>query len=174
VIQALVQHGADINAKDIDGNTPCHFCSEYGHKLCLKFLLTRYPYLFANNNEDKSAIDVAISEEILTEFQEFIHQSKDLNTQKKKTDVPQRVAATQKKITKMGAATPNPNDKTSGADSQPDSHGQSSGSNSISDGRINSARNTNNNSRLSNNTRMINKVTAVKNKIQANGGTDKN
>jgi hypothetical protein len=29
--------------------------------------------LFANNNEDKSAIDVAISEEILTEFQEFIH-----------------------------------------------------------------------------------------------------
>jgi hypothetical protein len=28
-------------------------------------LLTRNPYLFANNNEDKSAIDVAISSEIL-------------------------------------------------------------------------------------------------------------
>jgi hypothetical protein len=66
VIQALVQHKADINAKDIDGNTPCHFCSEYGHRYCLKFLLTKNPYLFANNNEDKSAIDVAISGDILT------------------------------------------------------------------------------------------------------------
>lgn len=61
----MIQHGADINAKDIDSNTPCHFCSEYGHRFCLKFLLTRNPYLFANNNEDKSAIDVAISSEIL-------------------------------------------------------------------------------------------------------------
>ena len=66
VIQGLVQHGTDINAKDIDGNTPCHFCSEYGHRYCLKFLLTRQPYLFSNNNDDKSAIDVAISNDILT------------------------------------------------------------------------------------------------------------
>jgi hypothetical protein len=65
VIQALVQHGTDIDAKDIDGNTPCHFCSEYGHRYCLKFLLTKNPYLFANNNENKSAIDVAISNDIL-------------------------------------------------------------------------------------------------------------
>ena len=54
------------DAKDIDGNTPCHFCSEYGHRFCLKFLLTKNPYLYANNNEEKSAIDVAISGEILT------------------------------------------------------------------------------------------------------------
>jgi ankyrin repeat protein len=66
VIQALVQHKADINAKDIDGNTPCHFCSEYGHRYCLKFLLTRQPYLFSNNNENKSAIDVAINNDILS------------------------------------------------------------------------------------------------------------
>ena len=65
MIQALVQHGTDIDAKDIDGNTPCHFCSEYGHRYCLKFLLTKNPYLFANNNENKSAIDVAISNDIL-------------------------------------------------------------------------------------------------------------
>jgi len=66
VLQALVQHSADINAKDIDGNTPCHFCSEYGHRYCLKFLLTKQPSLFSNNNEDKSAIDVAINNDILT------------------------------------------------------------------------------------------------------------
>jgi len=23
--------GADFDAKDIDGNTPAHFCAEYGH-----------------------------------------------------------------------------------------------------------------------------------------------
>ena len=63
--EALIENGADINAKDIDGNTPCHFCSEYGHRKCLKFLLTKRPYLFANNNDDKSAIDVAINGEIL-------------------------------------------------------------------------------------------------------------
>lgn len=61
-----MQHGADINAKDIDGNTPCHFCSEYGYRFCLKFLLTKQPYLFSNNNENKSAIDVAINNDILT------------------------------------------------------------------------------------------------------------
>ena len=49
-IQALIQNEADINAKDLDGNTPCHYCSEHGHRLCLKFLLTRIPYLYANNN----------------------------------------------------------------------------------------------------------------------------
>jgi ankyrin repeat protein len=85
VIQALVQHGADINAKDIDGNTPCHFTSEYGHRYCLKFLLTRSPYLFANNNDEKSAIDVAINNDILTEFQEFITQSKDPKSDKSKS-----------------------------------------------------------------------------------------
>ena len=97
VIQALVQHGTDIDAKDIDGNTPCHFCSEYGHRYCLKFLLTKNPYLFANNNDNKSAIDVAISNDILNvslsiffnhflqEFQEFITQSKDMTPMSKKT-----------------------------------------------------------------------------------------
>jgi hypothetical protein len=60
----------------------------YGHRLCLKFLLTRNPYLFANNNEDKSAIDVAISSDILNEFQEFITKSKDTNTKKIKKEPP--------------------------------------------------------------------------------------
>jgi len=47
--------------------------------------LTKSPYLYANNNEDKSAIDVAISGEILTEFQVFITYSKEQNNSKKKT-----------------------------------------------------------------------------------------
>lgn len=57
--------GADFDAKDIDGNTPAHFCAEYGHQDCLRFLLTRHPTLFAKNSEGKSPIDVAVSHEIL-------------------------------------------------------------------------------------------------------------
>ena len=65
VIKALVTAGADINAKDVDNNTPTHFCSEYGHSFCLKFILTKEPYLFDSNNEGKSPIDVANSSDIL-------------------------------------------------------------------------------------------------------------
>ncbi len=58
--------GADINAKDIDGNTPCHFCSEYGHKDCLRYLLLKHPSLFSKNKEGLSPLDVAVNTEILS------------------------------------------------------------------------------------------------------------
>lgn len=57
--------GSDVDAKDVDGNTPSHFCAEYGHADCLRFLLTRHPTLFSKNSEGKSPIDVAVSHEIL-------------------------------------------------------------------------------------------------------------
>lgn len=41
--------GADIDAKDNDGNTPAHFCAEYGHIDCLRFILESHPTLFAKN-----------------------------------------------------------------------------------------------------------------------------
>ncbi len=65
MIQTLLMAGADSDAKDIDGNTPSHFCAEYGHQECLRFLLTRHPTLFAKNSEGKSPIDVAVNHEIL-------------------------------------------------------------------------------------------------------------
>lgn len=64
--------GADYDAKDIDGNTPAHFCAEYGHQDCLRFLLTRHPTLFAKNSLGQSPIDVAVSHEILQTFEEYI------------------------------------------------------------------------------------------------------
>ncbi len=65
VVQALLMAGADIDAKDVDGNTPTHFVSEYGHRECLRFMLTRHPTLFARNSEGKSAIDLAVNHTIL-------------------------------------------------------------------------------------------------------------
>jgi len=75
--------GADINAKDIDGNTPCHFCSEYGHKDCLRWLLLKHPSLFSKNKEGLSPLDVAVNTEILQTFQDYIQSVKNiLQTQK--------------------------------------------------------------------------------------------
>lgn len=65
MVQVLVMAGADTNAKDVDGNTPAHFCAEYGHHDCLRFLLTKHPTLFAKNKEGKSPIDLSVSNEIL-------------------------------------------------------------------------------------------------------------
>ena len=56
---------ADPDAKDLDGNTPAHFCAEYGHRDSLRFLLTKHPTLFSKNVEGKSPIDVAVSHDIL-------------------------------------------------------------------------------------------------------------
>ncbi len=61
----MLMAGADINAKDIDGNTPCHFCSEYGHKDCLRYLLLKHPSLFSKNKEGLSPLDVAVNTDIL-------------------------------------------------------------------------------------------------------------
>lgn len=57
--------GADVDSKDVDGNTPSHFCAEYGHSDCLRFLLTRHPTLFSKNSEGKSPIDIAVTHEVL-------------------------------------------------------------------------------------------------------------
>ena len=173
VIQTLVANGADINAKDIESNTPCHFVSEYGHRLCLKYLLERNPYLFANNNEDKSAIDVAISSDILNEFQQFIEKSKDFSRDRKKKPAAHNVVGDtggngtvkkDKDKDKTGFTSSSEpergvspagqsNSKRSG-----NSAGQGSGSgvNSSSDGRTG-----NTSSRLSQRTKMINQVAAT-------------
>lgn len=70
--------GADINAKDIEGNTPCHFCSEYGHKDCLRYLLLKHPSLFSKNKEGLSPLDVAVNTDILQTFQDYINSVKNI------------------------------------------------------------------------------------------------
>lgn len=72
MIQTLILREADINAKDVDGNTPSHFCSEYGHIDCLRFLLLQNPSLFSKNKDGLSPLDVALNKEILEIFQDYI------------------------------------------------------------------------------------------------------
>ena len=39
VIQALYDHGADINLTDIEGNTPRDLAEKNGHNKCAKYIL---------------------------------------------------------------------------------------------------------------------------------------
>lgn len=77
-----------MDSKDIDGNTPCHFVAEYGHRDCLRFLLTKHPTLFSKNAEGQSPIDMACSHEILQTFEEYIKSVKNIlgDKGKKKPD----------------------------------------------------------------------------------------
>ena len=75
VIKALLQKGADVDAQDSDGNTPCHFCSEYGHSDCLELLLhMKHPQLVTKNKDNVSPLDVAVNKEILQVGIRFILQ----------------------------------------------------------------------------------------------------
>jgi len=50
---------AEINAKDIEGNTPVHFCAKFGHKDCLRYILLKKPSLLSKNNKGKIPIDLS-------------------------------------------------------------------------------------------------------------------
>lgn len=39
IVRALVAHKFDVNAKDVDENTPLHYASEFGHFETIIFLI---------------------------------------------------------------------------------------------------------------------------------------
>lgn len=79
VIKALLHKGADVDAQDSDGNTPCHFCSEYGHSDCLELLLhMKHPQLVTKNKDNVSPLDVAVNKEILQKFTDYINSVKNI------------------------------------------------------------------------------------------------
>lgn len=67
-----------MNAQDSDGNTPCHFCSEYGHTDCLQLLLLKHPQLVTKNKDNVSPLDVAVNKEILQKFTDYINSVKNI------------------------------------------------------------------------------------------------
>ena len=65
VMLALLNQGADFDAQDSDGNTPAHFCSEYGHASCLENLLRFDPNLNLDNRNGQKSPQLALNKEIL-------------------------------------------------------------------------------------------------------------
>jgi ankyrin repeat protein len=75
IVKLLVINDANINAKDIYGNSPIHFCAEYGrnfqhlmilgHAETLSWLLEHSPVIHERNTYGKTPIDMAHNKEIL-------------------------------------------------------------------------------------------------------------
>ena len=62
--QILLEYGADLNARDIEGWTPLHAASATGNLLMINLLLDEGASLTAINLDDKMPVDVAADSDI--------------------------------------------------------------------------------------------------------------
>ncbi|CAI5720487.1 unnamed protein product [Hyaloperonospora brassicae] len=59
IIAQLVEHGAKVDGRDVDGNTPLHLAISEGHEDIARYLLEHGADPSAKNNEGKRCVDLA-------------------------------------------------------------------------------------------------------------------
>ena len=59
IIAQLVEHGAKVDGRDVDGNTPFHLAISEGHEDIARYLLEHGAGPSAKNNEGKRCVDLA-------------------------------------------------------------------------------------------------------------------
>ena len=62
--EVLVEHGSDLNARDVEGWTPLHAAAACGNLTMLNLLLSEGASLVAINLDDKMPVDVACDSDI--------------------------------------------------------------------------------------------------------------
>jgi ankyrin repeat protein len=62
-VVTLINHDADINPIDDDGNTPLHLAAMHGHLNLVSFLVGKFPWL-VKNNLGLTAIDMAATYDV--------------------------------------------------------------------------------------------------------------
>lgn len=59
VVHWLAEKGANVHARDINGNTPCHLAAQYGRAESFNCLLNHGASVIIKNNRDETPLDVA-------------------------------------------------------------------------------------------------------------------
>eukprot|EP00160_Parvularia_atlantis_P014390 Unigene3554_Nuclearia_a/m.10850 Unigene3554_Nuclearia_a/g.10850 ORF Unigene3554_Nuclearia_a/g.10850 Unigene3554_Nuclearia_a/m.10850 type:complete len:175 (-) Unigene3554_Nuclearia_a:68-592(-) len=59
-VQVLIEHCADVNARDADDDTPLHYAAYWGHTACVGWLLAANAHIEPQNKYQWSPLDVAV------------------------------------------------------------------------------------------------------------------
>ncbi len=62
--EVILEHGVDMNARDIEGWTPLHAAAATGNIQMINMLIEEGASLVAINNEDKMPVDVGADADI--------------------------------------------------------------------------------------------------------------
>ncbi|BFZ23423.1 hypothetical protein BsWGS_26462 [Bradybaena similaris] len=76
IVQKLIDHGANVQCRDSDGNTPLMICSKYGFIDLVQFLLTRKHDINAVNSAGDTALLLGIRPSGSTELTKLFVQNK--------------------------------------------------------------------------------------------------
>ena len=68
IVQVLLEHGAEINAQDPEGQTALHYACSVGHQEVIKVLLKFHPDLQVKDNDGCTAQDVIEDEKLKALF----------------------------------------------------------------------------------------------------------
>ena len=68
IIQVLLEHGAEINAQDTDGQTALHYACSVGHENVIKVLLENKANVDVQDNDGNTAQDVIENDNLKTLF----------------------------------------------------------------------------------------------------------
>jgi pectate lyase len=93
ITNMLLAEGAEVNAKDIDGDTPLHYAVRTGRRHIAELLITREADVNVENNEGQTPIDVALQRRRWSIVRDLIDAGADVTQANANGQIPLHIAA---------------------------------------------------------------------------------